>query len=64
MRLVLALNVLLALVPRHSDFDRLIVPGDQLRQSFGVDGQSDGAGDAGLTRDQPGLFEFQDHLMH
>jgi hypothetical protein len=52
------------LVPPHRDFDRLVVPGLQLRQRLGIDGQTDGTGDPGLTRDQPGLLELQDHLMH
>ena len=44
------------LVPRHSDFDRLVVPGIELRQRLGVDGQGDGPGDPGLTRDEPSLL--------
>src|SRR4051794_38078808 len=30
------------LVPLHRDFDRLVVPGLQLRQRLGIEGQSDG----------------------
>jgi hypothetical protein len=34
----------------------LVVPGIELRQRLGVDGQGDGSGDPGLTRDEPSLL--------
>ena len=52
-----------ALVALHSDFDRLIMGRDQLWKTGWVDGESDGARDAGLSGYEAGFFERSHHLM-
>lgn len=46
-----------ALVALHSDFDWLIIARSEFWQVGGVDGESDGSGDAGLSCDEAGFFE-------
>ena len=41
----------------HSDFDWLIIARNEFWQVGGVDGESDGSGDAGLSCDEAGFFE-------
>ena len=45
------------LVALHSDFDWLIIARSEFWQVGGVDGESDGSGDAGLSCDEAGFFE-------
>ena len=45
-----------ALVALHSDFDWLIIARSEFWQVGGVDGESDGSGDAGLSCDEAGFF--------
>ena len=45
------------LVALHSDFDWLMIARSEFWQVGGVDGESDGSGDAGLSCDEAGFFE-------
>lgn len=45
------------LVALHSDCDWLIIARSEFWQVGGVDGESDGSGDAGLSCDEAGFFE-------
>ena len=51
------------LVPRHSDYDRLVLRRYEGRQGVLIDEYLNGSRGAGSSRDEAGLLELQHHLM-